>query len=236
MQRHRLSRGLGATMGVLAALTVIAALSAIGLHRTDRVALIGFEGSGSPRAERQRLEKVLEENRRLHHHNMQLQKAVSTLINSGDESGRVQQPLLSEASVPETAESRRPNFIASPPGIALKFEATSLKLGTPSEATDGLLMALGLDYATLGQLLQQGVDAIKNEFYNSGRPEDRSNFDYVHSCAAQDEACMPDHVKAAVAAGAYHGGPLAPGDYDFGHEGMKLNDFVSHEYSKLAGS
>lgn len=46
---------------------------------------------------------------------------------------------------------------------------------------------------------------------------------------------MPAHVKACIAAGKYHGGPLGPDDYDFGHKGMKLNDFLDHPNSKVAG-
>ena len=35
--------------------------------------------------------------------------------------------------------------------------------------------------------------------------------------------------------GKYHGGKLEDGDYDNGHEGMKLEDFLSHKYSRSCG-
>jgi hypothetical protein len=37
-----------------------------------------------------------------------------------------------------------------------------------------------------------------------------------------------------VTQGTYHGGKLEKGDYDHGHRGMKLGEFVSHKHSRLS--
>jgi len=45
---------------------------------------------------------------------------------------------------------------------------------------------------------------------------------------------MPEHVRDDVRRGFYHGGPLAPDDYDYGHDGWTLQNFVEHEHSHSA--
>jgi hypothetical protein len=45
---------------------------------------------------------------------------------------------------------------------------------------------------------------------------------------------MPAHVQDDIRRGWYHGGPLAPEDYDHGHDGWTLQTFVEHDNSHRA--
>ena len=58
--------------------------------------------------------------------------------------------------------------------------------------------------------------------------------DLCHVCygIAQDEKWLPTHVKSDIKAGKYHGGELAPDDYDYG---KPLSYFYKHNLSVLAG-
>ena len=107
-----------------------------------------------------------------------------------------------------------------------------LVFGGSEEAAKGLLVFIGLnDDMLLGQLLEQGVGAIQTEFEDHGSLQDLENFHYVCYGVAQNQSDMPAHVKDDIEKGTYHGGRLDPYDYDDGHQGWKLQDFLHHEHS-----
>lgn len=116
-----------------------------------------------------------------------------------------------------------------------KFAARELVLGPAEDCTLGIESAIGIGTTYLGTKLRLGEQAIVDEFKTHGNEEDLSNLSYVLHGVAQEEESLPPHVKAQIASGSYHGGSLAPGDYDYGHGGMTFDDFASHEHCKLAG-
>jgi len=112
-------------------------------------------------------------------------------------------------------------------------DVPTLILGRPAEAAQGLNAAIGLHDEQLSDFLQAQDEAIVREFLDHGTAEDRANLLYVFRGVAQRD--LPPQAQRDIAAGCYHGGALAPGDYDEGHEGMCLDDFVAHSHSTIAG-
>ena len=119
----------------------------------------------------------------------------------------------------------------------VRFVARHLELGTPDVAGRGIKEFLGLgDHKTLGTLLQRGaIEAIQQEFTLHGSAEDKANLAYVLHGVSQDESALPPHVIEDYKRGAYHGGSLAQGDYDFGHAGYTFASFCEHKHATLAG-
>ena len=114
-----------------------------------------------------------------------------------------------------------------------KFVARTLILGKPEEAAHGLETALGLTRTMLAEALVKGEQAIIDEFDGPNvRDEDRANLHYVLRCKANTQ--LPPHVQKQIETRKYHGGELKPGDYDRGHDGMRLDDFLDHPSSKVA--
>ena len=107
----------------------------------------------------------------------------------------------------------------------------TLMMGGPEEAALGLNTALGLTRQELAEGLAKGEQAVIDEFQR-GRTEDIANLHYVLRCKAN--ADLPPHVMKQIETGKYHGGSLKPGDYDRGHDGMRLDDFLEHPSSKVA--
>jgi len=110
-------------------------------------------------------------------------------------------------------------------------------LGQAMEAAEGLNALLGIDDPALrGSLLKLGLEAVELEFAEHGDAQDKANLHYVLHGAAADEASkeFPPHVREDYARGSYHGGALPPGDYDHGHGGMRLDDFVAHPHAQIA--
>lgn len=102
-------------------------------------------------------------------------------------------------------------------------------------AAAGLRPALGLsDDRLLGNLIRDPETAIELEFLEHGSTEDKENFHYIYRGRAGEWRDVPTHVKAEIARGRYHGGELGPDDYDAGHTGMGLDDFVGHRVSRQA--
>ncbi|KAJ1472091.1 hypothetical protein T484DRAFT_3465715 [Baffinella frigidus] len=115
-----------------------------------------------------------------------------------------------------------------------KFVAKALVLGHPAQAAEGLKEMLGLQNLTVfGNLLKQSVDAIESEFHQHGDRNDKENLRYCLYGKALDKEFMPRKVKLDIRNGIYHGGKLEEGEFDMGHEGMSLDDFVDQDRSKL---
>ncbi len=58
---------------------------------------------------------------------------------------------------------------------------------------------------------------MRTEFRSQGSQDDIANFEYVYYGRAL-ETHLPAHVKAEIEQGWYHGGKLAPSDFDHGHK------------------
>jgi hypothetical protein len=114
-----------------------------------------------------------------------------------------------------------------------KFCAIKIKLG--SSAISDLREFLGLqDDIEYVKLRKYPLVSMQAEWDQHGDANDRANFQYIlhgEACAWDD---IPAHVKETIEKGEYHGGQLAPGDYDRGHDGMHLEDFVQHPISQTA--
>lgn len=82
---------------------------------------------------------------------------------------------------------------------------------------------------------EQGLEAIESEFFENGSDEDQDNFNYVVKGTACATDSLPKHVKEQIEKGWYHGGQLGVGEFDEGHDGWTLDDFVNHEHSRIAG-
>ena len=114
-----------------------------------------------------------------------------------------------------------------------KFVSRALVLGQPVQAARGLGVVLGLDNEQLGRKLRSGIQAVVKEFRRHGTLQDIQNLEYVLNGVA-NKTLIPEHVKAAIRVGKYHGGALSADDFDHGHDGMTLDSFVAHEASRIA--
>mmetsp|Transcript_25903 Transcript_25903/g.82015 ORF Transcript_25903/g.82015 Transcript_25903/m.82015 type:complete len:256 (-) Transcript_25903:1248-2015(-) len=114
-----------------------------------------------------------------------------------------------------------------------KFQVQELIMGNGSVAAGGLNKALGIRSEDLPDLLKKGVRAIVEEFELHGSDEDKANLKYIlHGVACKE--LLPDHVCTQMATGKYHGGSLGQNEFDGGHSGMRLQDFVNHEHCRKA--
>jgi len=96
-------------------------------------------------------------------------------------------------------------------------------------------VALGLaDDRVLGQLLSRGERAVIDEFQACGNADDLANLNYCLHGTACRRADMPAHVLHSLEVGSYHGGRINEGDFDCGHEGMRLDDFMMHHHAQVA--
>ena len=93
---------------------------------------------------------------------------------------------------------------------------------------------LGLTDRELARLYNNPMEAIKQEWMQHGSDEAKATWKYIVEGTACKWDDIPDHVKETIRQGQYHGGPLERKDFDEGHEGMSLHDFVMHDASKEA--
>jgi hypothetical protein len=91
------------------------------------------------------------------------------------------------------------------------------------------------DTRELAKLMLDPMLSMAKEWQQHGSTQDLANWEYVVNGTARDEQDIPDHVKQTFISGNYHGGKLEQEDYDAGHDGMDLDDFMNHPIAKLAG-
>jgi len=115
-----------------------------------------------------------------------------------------------------------------------RFVGIELVLG--EAACSDLKECLGLENdLEFGQLMQNPLESMKQEWLKNGSKTDIANYIYVTTgtaCAAED---IPEHVKQTFLLGVYHGGTIVKADYDIRHDNMVLQDFVNHDISNTAG-
>ena len=64
--------------------------------------------------------------------------------------------------------------------------------------------------------MEDPVKAMKLEWRQNGTEKDWANFRYVLEGRACDAEWVPEHVKASLSSGVYHGGSLGAFDFDTG--------------------
>jgi hypothetical protein len=117
-----------------------------------------------------------------------------------------------------------------------KFVARELIVGNSSLSAAGLRAVIGLhEDAVLGNMMIDPMSTIEMEILVAGSDNDKDNLYSIKDDEALKWEDMPDHVKNDMANGTYHGGAFAPGDYDKGHAGMRLHDFLLHRWCVMAG-
>jgi hypothetical protein len=146
---------------------------------------------------------------------------------SSNEPGAVLPLLPAPSLAPSLASGAEAN------GADAKFVATCITLG--SSCSSDLREFLGLDDdMEYVRLRKYPLVSMQAEWDQHGDPSDKANLAYILHGTACESDDMPPHVKESIANGQYHGGALAPGDYDRGHAGMQLEDFVNHDISRRA--
>mmetsp|Transcript_3326 Transcript_3326/g.7156 ORF Transcript_3326/g.7156 Transcript_3326/m.7156 type:complete len:342 (-) Transcript_3326:3-1028(-) len=116
-----------------------------------------------------------------------------------------------------------------------RFISRQLIMGQPEVAAAGLKSALGLgDDMVLSQLLSGGVDQIVAEFKACGSESDLANLHYCLHGVVGNEKDIPPHVLESYDKGYYHGGRITRGDFDYGHAGMRLEDFMMSKHAQVA--
>ena len=124
---------------------------------------------------------------------------------------------------------------ASPGDAEHKFAAHKLILGASEAAAGGVEAACGLEDVVKAGGLRDPLAAIEREVLLHGSPDDCDNFYYIKLGVAGKWDDLPEQVKVDLERGFYHGGTISKEEYDAGHAGMTLEDFVNHPTSKLAG-
>ena len=95
------------------------------------------------------------------------------------------------------------------------------------------------DNVIFGGVMEDPVKAMKQEWREAslnptvGSEADWENFVYVTEGRAQTDM-VPAHVLQSFESGHYHGGSITKEEFDQGHEGMGLDDFLELESSKTA--
>ena len=116
---------------------------------------------------------------------------------------------------------------------AFKFQVRTIVLGKPDVAAAGIKEFIGLDDQIIFSLVMEDpLKSMRREWFENGSANDKANFIYVVSGTAGKD--LPDHVVQSLADGKYHGGELKEGEFDQGHEGMTLSDFVNLPECKQA--
>jgi len=130
---------------------------------------------------------------------------------------------------------------ASPPAAAaadqeeVKFAARELIMGDAVVSATGLKSLVGLGNTTvLTKGLDRGWDAVEEEWLSTGDENDAANYQYIRHGRGRNESDMPPLVKEQIQRGYYHGGSIAESDFDRGHDGWTLADFVAHEHARTA--
>jgi len=109
-----------------------------------------------------------------------------------------------------------------------KFSATTLLLGNSKDSD--LRPLIGLDSNDVfGASMRDPFEAMKNEWHEHGTEEDKANWRYVVEGIACDPAWIPRHVQESEKA------CNKAAEFDIGHKGWKLQQFLELDASKKAG-
>merc|ERR1712232_428467 len=111
--------------------------------------------------------------------------------------------------------------------------ARQLLFGETKVAAKGLKAKLGISDQDLAKALMDPLEAIRQEIKVSGTKDDQENLSYILEGRAQ-ETLVPSQVLVDIESGHYHGGELLEGEYDMGHKGMTLKDFMCTEEAEEA--
>lgn len=110
-----------------------------------------------------------------------------------------------------------------------KFQIRKIEFGKSKDAAAGLKEFIGLDDTiTFSMVWEDPLRSMRREWFANGSARDTANFKYVVDGIACSDEHLPQHVRTSIAEGKYHGGTLAKDEFDAGHSGMTLEDFVNH--------
>jgi len=107
-----------------------------------------------------------------------------------------------------------------------KFTANRLILGRAAIAAHGIDHALGLTPDKIAAGLQNPIEAMRQEILDYGDEDDFENFRYIVEGTSGQLSDYPSAVARALDTGEYHGGTLGPNDFDTGHHGRSLKDWM----------
>ena len=139
---------------------------------------------------------------------------------------------MSDVIKEELAASMQENEGAG--GMVRKFSGQRLSLGHPADSD--LREILGLeDNIIFGQGMFDPTSAMRLEWHEHGSYKDWANFLYVVDGRACDPKWVPQHIKESFSSGLYHGGIISEADFDTGHSGWELRDFLELPSSRQAG-
>lgn len=113
-----------------------------------------------------------------------------------------------------------------------KFEMVTISFAPASEGTQGVESIIGITIKQRMEWEPMGLDILIREMAQSGSKQDNANLHYILHGVAQEN--LPEHILDDYKKGTYHGGPIYPGEYDEGHQGMTFKDFMEHEKVKIS--
>mmetsp|Transcript_17507 Transcript_17507/g.35006 ORF Transcript_17507/g.35006 Transcript_17507/m.35006 type:complete len:497 (-) Transcript_17507:136-1626(-) len=150
-------------------------------------------------------------------------------------------PFMTDAEETGTPPAAAATTQDTPPAAAaadqeeVKFAARDLIMGDSEVSATGLQDLVGLaNPKVLSSRLASGWDAIEEEWLSTGDENDAANYQYIRHGRGRNESDMPPLVKEQIQRGYYHGGSIAESDFDRGHDGWTLADFVAHEHARTA--
>jgi len=115
-----------------------------------------------------------------------------------------------------------------------KFAANKLILGRAAASAHGIETTLGLTPAQIAQGLVDPIKAMRAEILAAGDQNDLENFNYIVEGVSGRPSDLPSAVSTSLLTGIYHGGTLEPDDFDTGHDGKTLADWMAEEEVVLA--
>jgi len=101
-----------------------------------------------------------------------------------------------------------------------------LILGHAAMAAHGIEEALGLGCSNLSAGMVDPVEAMRREILRTGDMNDLENFKYIVEGTSGNPRDYPTAVATSLATGNYHGGELGPDDFDTGHAGRTLDQWM----------
>lgn len=107
-----------------------------------------------------------------------------------------------------------------------KFICETLVIGRSEEAAGGIVKFLGLSAADLSYGIEQGVEGMRQEVIKHGDANDLENFGYIVDGLSGNIDDFPKAVLESLEVGKYHGGAIVRGEFDYGHEGRTLQDWM----------
>lgn len=115
-----------------------------------------------------------------------------------------------------------------------KFTAGKMVFGRGGPAAQGLELYLCLSPQDIAKGLSDGIHAMECEIRQSGDEDDLDNFKYVAERCSLTPEHIPKKIAETLRCGVYHGGAITPDEFDKGHGGRTLSDWMQLDEIKIA--